>query len=189
MSFAGRIQIVFRDITGFRKKYTPQLIQAAQYEAAKAGVVYLYPKLVRNTPVGSTALLRNSTLFTPPKFNFVNTHGRTTWEVTSTMGATGGASLYAQFVEYGRGAGKFPPVEAMRTWVRRVLRVKGVKEINSVAYLVGRKIAQNGTRAQMYNKKTVMQHQTMAETHMKAAASRVLRNPEMNQVSTVVRKG
>lgn len=62
MSLRGRIQIIFRDFTGFRGKYTPQLIQAAQYEAAKAGVVFLYPKLVRNTPVGSTALLRQSTL-------------------------------------------------------------------------------------------------------------------------------
>lgn len=189
MSLRGRIQIIFRDFTGFRGKYTPQLIQAAQYEAAKAGVVFLYPKLVRNTPVGSTALLRQSTLFTPPKFNFVNTNGRTTWEVTSTMGATGGASLYAQFVEYGRGAGKFPPVEAMRTWVKRVLRVKGVKEINSVAYLVGRKIAQNGTKAQMYNKATVVQNQTMTETHMKAAAAQVLRNPDANKAASVSRKG
>jgi len=41
----------------------------------------------------------------------------------------------------------------------------------------------------MYNKKTVLQHQAMAETHMKFAAARVLRNPEMNQVSTVTRKG
>lgn len=105
------------------------------------------------------------------------------------MGATGGASLYAQFVEYGRGAGKFPPVEAMRTWVKRVLRVKGVKEINSVAYLVGRKIAQNGTKAQMYNKATVVQNQTMTETHMKAAAAQVLRNPDANKAASVSRKG
>ena len=105
------------------------------------------------------------------------------------MGATGGASLYAQFVEYGRGSGKFPPVDAMRTWVKRVLRVKGVKEINSVAYLVGRKIAKNGTKAQMYNQKTVMQHQKMAETHMKFAAARVLRDPKSNQAVSVSRKG
>jgi hypothetical protein len=97
-------------------------------------------------------------------------------------------ALSGSVAQYGRGAGKFPPVDAMRTWVKRVLRVKGVREINSVAYLVGRKIAQNGTKAQLYNKKTVEQNQTMTETHMKAAAARVLRNPEGNKAATVSRK-
>ena len=188
MSLRGRITLIFRDFTKFRGKYTPELVMAAQYEATKAGVTYLYPKLVRNTPVGATSMLRQSTLFTPPRYNFGSTEGRPGWEVTSTMGATGGASLYAEFVEHGRRPGKFPPIEPIRKWVRRVLGVTGAAQIRSVAYLVGRKIARTGTPAQQFTAKTVEKEEGMTRMFMKAAAVRVLTNPKANAIHTVERK-
>lgn len=188
MSLRGRITLIFRDFTKFRGKYTPELVMAAQYEATKAGVTYLYPKLVRNTPVGSTAMLRQSTLFTPPRYNLGSTEGRSGWEVTSTMGATGGASLYVEFVEHGRRPGKFPPIEPIRKWVRRVLGITGAAQIRSVAYLVGRKIARQGTPAQQFTAKTVEKEEGTTRMFMKAAAVRVLTNPKQNAIHTVERK-
>ncbi|CAB4199379.1 hypothetical protein UFOVP1336_32 [uncultured Caudovirales phage] len=188
MSLAGRITLVFRDFTHFRGKYTPELVMAAQYESAKAGAIYIYPKLVRATPVGATSLLRQSTIMSPPIYSVAPVVGRAAWEIKVQMGATGGASLYAEFVELGRKPGKFPPIEPIRKWVRRVLRITGESNIRSVAYLVGRKIARQGTPAQNYTKNTVEQNEAMTKSVMAMAALRVLKNPRMNQMQTVVRK-
>jgi hypothetical protein len=189
MSLSGRITLIFRDFTKFRGKYTPELIMAAQYEATKAGVTYLYPKLVRATPVGSTALLRQSTLFSPPRYAMSTSAGRPGWEVSAAMGATGGASLYAEFVEHGRRPGKFPPVEPIRTWVRRVLGITGAAKIRSVAFLVARKIARNGTPAQNFTKITAEKEAPMTKMVMAMAAVRVLNNPPKGAIQTVARKG
>lgn len=103
------------------------------------------------------------------------------------MGATGGASLYVEFVEHGRRPGKFPPIDPIRKWVRRVLGITGAAQIRSVAYLVGRKIAQRGTPAQLFTAKTVEKEEAMTKMYMKAAAARVLANPKANAIHTVER--
>lgn len=50
---------------------------------------------------------------------------------------------YAAYVEYGTKA-HWAPVDMMRQWVKKKLRVEE-KDVNSVAYLVNRKIARRGT--------------------------------------------
>lgn len=45
------------------------------------------------------------------------------------------------YLDKGRGPGKFPPVDNIRQWVRQKLGL----EDDGVAYLVGRKIATEGT--------------------------------------------
>ena len=51
---------------------------------------------------------------------------------------------YIEILNTGRAPGKFPPVQAIREWVQSKLGVSEA-EANSVAYLVGRKIANEGT--------------------------------------------
>ena len=51
---------------------------------------------------------------------------------------------YIYQLDSGRPPGKFPPVDNMRDYVRRKLRIDE-KRVNSVAFLVGRKIANYGT--------------------------------------------
>jgi hypothetical protein len=51
---------------------------------------------------------------------------------------------YIYFLEYGRKPGKYPPVKPIRDWVRDKLGVAD-KEVNSVGFLVSRKIANIGT--------------------------------------------
>lgn len=51
---------------------------------------------------------------------------------------------YIYFLDQGRRPGSFPPVDNIREWVRNKLNVSD-KEVNGVAYVVGRKIANEGT--------------------------------------------
>ena len=52
---------------------------------------------------------------------------------------------YIYFLDKGRRPGKFPPVNAMRDWVRSKLGITNDNENKSVAFLVGRKISNFGT--------------------------------------------
>lgn len=51
---------------------------------------------------------------------------------------------YIYFLDKGRKPGIFPPVENIQEWVRQKLGVEE-KEVNGVAYVIGRKIANEGT--------------------------------------------
>lgn len=52
---------------------------------------------------------------------------------------------YIYFIDKGRRPGRFPPVNIIRDWVRSKLGISEERENNSVAFLVGRKIANEGT--------------------------------------------
>lgn len=56
---------------------------------------------------------------------------------------------YLYWVNFGRKAGKFPPLDAIRRWVE----IKGIasgKAVASVAFLIGRAIMRKGTPGQPY---------------------------------------
>lgn len=65
---------------------------------------------------------------------------------------------YAEYVEYGRRAGRFPPLADIRAWARKKLRVED-KRLNSAAFLIGRKIARKGTRPQPFFAPAVQKNQ------------------------------
>lgn len=52
---------------------------------------------------------------------------------------------YIYFLDQGRSPGKFPPVQNIQEWVRSQLGISDEKEVKQVAFLVGRKIANEGT--------------------------------------------
>lgn len=56
----------------------------------------------------------------------------------------GDGNGYAKYVEYGRSSGKFPPLKAIREWTKKKLRMSGAS-LDSTTFLIGRKIAQEGT--------------------------------------------
>lgn len=53
-------------------------------------------------------------------------------------------SGYALYVEYGRRAGKFPPLDELIQWARKKFRLSE-KDAKSVGFLVARKIARDGS--------------------------------------------
>lgn len=48
------------------------------------------------------------------------------------------------YLDQGRGPGRFPPVQTMRDWARTKLKIDE-SEVNSAAFLIGRKISREGT--------------------------------------------
>lgn len=61
---------------------------------------------------------------------------------------------YIYYLDKGRSTGKFPPVQNIRDWVRRKLGIED-KKVNSVAFLVSRKIAKQGTLIKQDNSKGI----------------------------------
>lgn len=74
---------------------------------------------------------------------------------TPTPSIQGGISVnvpHALVMEDGRRPGTFPPVDAMRRWVflkRGSLGIEA-KQVNSVAFLIGRSIAKKGIKGRKY---------------------------------------
>lgn len=56
----------------------------------------------------------------------------------------GADAKYAPYVEYGRGAGRMPPVAPIERWARTKLGVSGM------GFVIARKIARKGTKKQPY---------------------------------------
>lgn len=54
-------------------------------------------------------------------------------------------SIYGEPVEYGRKAGRMPPVDAIELWVIRKLGISDPVESRQVAWAVAKKIAASGT--------------------------------------------
>lgn len=52
---------------------------------------------------------------------------------------------YASFVEYGRRAGGFPPLQNIAAWAYKKLRLKDWKAANAIGFQIARKIAREGT--------------------------------------------
>ena len=61
------------------------------------------------------------------------------------IGEVATPSAYGLPVEFGRKPGKFPPLAPIELWVRRKLNVPEA-QVESVAFLVARKIARSGTK-------------------------------------------
>ena len=59
-------------------------------------------------------------------------------------GRVGTNKVHGPPTEFGRRAGKFPPVDEIRAWAKR----KGIPE--DAAFLIARKIAREGTKAQPF---------------------------------------
>ena len=52
---------------------------------------------------------------------------------------------YAAYVEYGRRAGKWPPIDEMAQWARKKFRLQDEKEARSIGFLIARKIGTQGS--------------------------------------------
>ncbi len=76
------------------------------------------------------------------------------WDIIAPRKSTLGFEIAAAIVNrspsalyrvVGRGEGKFPPLEPLRDWVKIKLGETDPKRIRAIAFLIGRKIANQGT--------------------------------------------
>lgn len=79
---------------------------------------------------------------------------------------------YAEYVEYGRRAGKMPPVKNLEEWAYKKLRVDR-KASSGVGYLIARKIAKKGTRPQPFFGPAVEKNRQAVSDAIAAAVSQV----------------
>ena len=91
---------------------------------------------------------------------------------------------YWKWVENGRKAGKFPPIEKIKEWikVKPVLpytRGKRLPNENQLAYLIGRKIAREGTRANPFLEPTIRDFKLVDKIY---AAVNSMLTDEINKV-------
>ena len=106
--------------------------------------------IIPNLPRGATGLLRQSYAGTDIDFK-----GRG----VNVQAIFGSDSPYAGFIERGTGAeaghpNYFPPPRQLELWVRRKLGVP-IEDALSVAFVIARKIARKGTKAQPIVKETI----------------------------------
>lgn len=60
---------------------------------------------------------------------------------------------YAQQLETGRSAGRFPPIDAIKKWINDkgiANRIQGEITVSALAFLIARKIAQQGWKRENY---------------------------------------
>lgn len=81
---------------------------------------------------------------------------------------------YAEYVENGRKAGKMPPPKILTAWVRKKLRIRKEKQAASVAFLIARKIAKKGTKAQPFFGPAVVSQQKVIYNEIKTALMKII---------------
>ena len=107
-------------------------VSKSEYKKAMTEAMQvLETEVALNTPIGVGGHLQGGIRGT------VLTHLR------GVVGVEGPASKYGDVVEKGRRPGKWPPRDAIELWVRRIIRPLK-EELNSVAFLVQRKIGKKG---------------------------------------------
>lgn len=89
-----------------------------------------------------------------------------------TMSATLEGPSYVIFEDLGRKAGRFPPIQSIQQWIRQ----KGIQPegttIRSLAYLIARKIAREGTEIHK-NKQKGLEIQKVLEAEVGPFAEKV----------------
>lgn len=103
---------------------------------------------------------------------------------------------YAQFVNDGRAAGKFPPLLEIENWIktrgitmkRKPKGLKGItreREVKTLAFLIGRKIARVGTRPKKFLPKVEL---SLLREQISKALKLYLTVDLVTEVKRIVRK-
>ena len=144
-------------------------IVADEFEAALLlSTGMLHSEIVDNTPVGASG---GSGAGLSGSINYdVN---RSVGEVTGVVGT---ANPYAVPVEMGTRP-HFPPLAPIREWVEARLGVSA-DEVDSVAFLIARKISREGTQGQFMFRNAFQRLTPNIEATMRSALGRVVQRLE-----------
>lgn len=136
---------------------TAEEMRAGIWEAS----LLLERELKDAAPTGATHNLRQGISAKEPKVLANN-----------VIGEVGTSSIHALPVELGTKP-HFPPVAPIKDWVKSKLNVEASR-VDSVAFLIARKISRVGTKAQPFFKATFEANKKQVETIFIASANRVL---------------
>ncbi|QIL81817.1 hypothetical protein G7047_19265 [Diaphorobacter sp. HDW4A] len=159
------LSISLGDLSGIQRglrdapAFTREVLEAAMTEATQL----VEREVIENIPRASTGLTAKSI----------------TRDVMSTpagvLGVVGSSQPSALFLELGTRP-HMPPIDALVPWVRAVLGIRDPKEAKSVAFLVGRKIAREGTKPQRPFERAVTSTETQVIAMFEDAAQRIVRH-------------
>lgn len=110
-------------------------IRAESVRAASEGAVMLRGRMVEASPVGGTALLRNSWEVDPPLA-----------EAKAVTAGTRTTAVQAIIVDEGARP-HFPPPRALSQWVRRKLGIVEPQDLRRTSFRIGRAIKRRGLPA------------------------------------------
>jgi hypothetical protein len=100
--------------------------------AFESAILDIADEFQQNSPVGATGLLKSS------------------WDVNVTENTNGLVGIIvnnapaSRYRALGRGSGGFPPIEPLTDWVKVKIE-PDEKKAKAIAFLIGRKIAREGT--------------------------------------------
>jgi hypothetical protein len=102
-------------------------------KAFESALLDIADEYQQNSPIGATRLLKSSwDVDVYPSNNVVH-------------GVISNSAPNSKYRALGRDAGKFPPLEPLKDWVLAKGITTSPKQVDRVAYLIGRKISQEGT--------------------------------------------
>lgn len=135
-------------------------------KAMRKSVASIESSAKRAAPVGVSSKLRNSIASeVRPKGN----------EIIGRVGSTMKKEAYPMVMERGRRPwGKAPPPGALDRWVRIKLGVPK-RRVKSVAFLIGRKIAQRGITGRFFLRKAYFKNKPKVERFHKEALNNIIK--------------
>lgn len=80
---------------------------------------------------------------------------------------------YAAYVEYGRRAGKWPPIDEMAQWAYKKFHMTDRKEARTAGFLIARKIGQEGSRPHPFFGPAIEKNKTRIVAAVRDAIRRV----------------
>ena len=96
-------------------------------------------------------------------------------EITVGFFDTTNQSGYAAYVEYGRRAGKFPPLDEMAAWAYKKFHLKDWKEARTAGFLIARKIANQGSEPHPFFNPAVKKNHNNIVTAVREAVRRLIK--------------
>lgn len=156
-------------------RYTEEVLQTASVGLQEVGM-----KIIADA---KDNLRRNGSVATARLIGTGKVQKLRDWSVDA--GFMSGGENYAGAVEYGRRAGKMPPVQFIRAWLKKkhskgieasavfAGRAAAERELNSLAFLIARAIGRHGSKPHPFFAPAVKRHEQDAVWYIERAVKQV----------------
>ena len=163
------VNIAIGGILDLANKY-PVIVREETEKVMGIIVSRLESEIVQKTPagVGGVSGLRGSITGQVVPFGM---------SVSGNVSVTGAAIAYGYVVEFGRKAGKLPPLHPIKLWLRRKLGFTE-EEANVISWPVAMKIKKKGTKGALMFTKTWEENERWVMNMLQTISGRVVRRLE-----------